>query len=312
MTARAPEFAAVAVALAALLAGCAPLPAAPRIPARLSVEVIGGFAEDELVPLAELAPVAVLVDSTASMARGEAGAADHARAARRAAARLVEGLSDERRVWLYAMGAETAGNRCRPPVLVGRAESEPQRRLLLDRLSRLRGWGESDLAASLDTLRAELEPAETAGARVVVFSDLSNECGGDLCAAAARLVEAGARLDVVVIGARPVPACLEGLEAPVPEAPLVARQRAPVHYRLELRDPSPVVVGCSDAGGTPVAAPVGPATVVVELDPPMRIDGHFVSGRDYLLQILDFPSLEPHTRRWRWQDAPLDTGEARR
>jgi hypothetical protein len=142
------------------------------------------------------------------------------------------------------------------------------------------------------------------GSRIVVFTDLGNECGGDVCAAATRLIEGGARLDVVAIGDARVPACLRepsGLAETLPPSEEADRT---VHFRIEVEDPEPMVAGCSDAGGLPVAVPPGPGTVVVELDPPLRVGAHFASGRRHVLQVLDFPSLDPPRRHWRW--LPVD------
>jgi len=107
-----------------------------------------------------------------------------------------------------------------------------------------------------------------------------------------------------------VPACLrepaglaENAPPPIPPAP-------PLHFRLEVSQPEPMVVGCSDVGGLPVAAPPGPVTVVVDLDPPLRVEGRFDPGARRLLQVLDFPLLDPPTRQWRWIELPPHTASA--
>jgi hypothetical protein len=108
---------------------------------------------------------------------------------------------------------------------------------------------------------------------------------------------------VVAIGDAQAPACLReptGLaETLVPPA----TADRPVHYRLEVTKPEPMVVGCSEVGGLPIAAPPGRGTIVVELDPPLRVEATFVPGRRHVLQVIDFPALEPATRHWRWLDA---------
>src|SRR6185503_19289237 len=76
----------------------------------------------------------------------------------------------------------------------------------------------------------------------------------------------------------------------------------PVHFRVEVAKPEPMVIGCSEVGGLPIAAPVGRGTVVVELDPPLRVEATFAPGRHQILQVLDFPALDPQTRHWRWVD----------
>jgi hypothetical protein len=83
-----------------------------------------------------------------------------------------------------------------------------------------------------------------------------------------------------------------------------------VHYRLEVAQPEPMVIGCSEVGGLPIAAPAGRGTVVVELDPPLRVEATFAPGRRHVLQVIDFPALDPATRHWRWLDAqPVATAD---
>ena len=64
-----------------------------------------------------------------------------------------------------------------------------------------------------------------------------------------------------------------------------------------------MVIGCSEVGGLPIAAPPGRGTIVVELDPPLRVEATFAAGRRHVLQVIDFPALDPATRHWRWLDA---------
>jgi len=294
-----------------LAVGCASPDPAPWQPARLTLEVLRGFDSDEIASPAAGGAVSVLVDSTRSMEGGSVAGTAHGVAARRAARRFVEALPSATPVWLYAMGAEP-GDACLPPPRIGRAARSEERGRLLDQLGRLRFGGEAGLADSLDRLRSDLESAgRAAGSRVVVFSDLAGDCGGDPCAAAERLARAGARLDVVVIGNAPVPACLHDAGAVAVDLPPLGREKPGARYCIEVTDPEPLVAGCSAAGGPPVAAPTGRGTVVVELDPPLRVDAYFAPGRDLMLQVLDFPALDPPTRQWRWREAPLELGGKR-
>ena len=298
---------AVLLALALGLAlACAKPDPTPWQPARLSVEVLRGFEADLVAPPARRAPVAVLVDATRSMDESGPGRSPHAVGAKRAARRFIEALPPGPPVWLYAMGAEP-GDQCLPPPRVGRAMRQGERPPLLDQLARLRTGGEAGLAGSLDRLRNDLSRAGVApGSRVVAFSDLRRDCGGDVCTAAARLVEAGVRLDVVVIGSAEVPECLREPAGLAQNAPPPVQEPVRTQYRIELKDPEPLVVGCSSVGGPPVAAPAGRGTVVVDLEPPLRVDAYFAPGRDHVLQVLDFPTLDPPTRHWRWKEAPLE------
>ena len=56
----------------------------------------------------------------------------------------------------------------------------------------------------------------------------------------------------------------------------------------------------------------GRGTVVVELDPPLRVEAYFAPGRRHVLQVVDFPALDPETRHWRWLDSPAGGERTRR
>ena len=288
----------------ALGLACAPAPVLPPSPALLEVEVLRGLSPQELQPTSADAPVAVLFDSTRSMARRTQAGASHSVAARRAVQRFLGQLETEP-VWLYAMGSGAGpADACQRVYRGARAETPTERPALLSEINGLAARGEASLTASLDGLRADLKAeGQVAGARVVVFSDLGDECGGDVCAAAEALVAAGARVDFVALGETPAPACLsepKGLVDLAPPPPA----RTDVHVRVEAQKPEPRVVGCSEAGGLPIEVPPGENAVVVALDPPLRLEANFSPGKRYVLQVLDFPSMDPPTRDWRWVRQP--------
>jgi len=287
---------------AAVLAACAAPPSSD--PARVTVELLRGFAPEETALGATNAPVVVLLDTTTSTRTMSPHETPLHEAAQRSAERFASGVAALRPLWLFTMGSGTA-DACQPPYRGARAENAAARGPLLDEIRAQQPRGEASLAKALDGVRGELWRSDVLlGSRVVVFTDLGSECGGDVCAAATRLVEGGARLDVVVVGDARVPACLRepsGLAESVPPSEEADRS---VHYRIELERPEPLIAGCSDVGGLPVAVPPGPGTVVVELDPPLRVGAHFAAGRRHVLQVLDFPSLDPPRRHWRW--LPVD------
>ena len=302
-------------ALRALVAGacalaCASDAAAPGDVARVSVEVLRGFSAEDVAARESTAPVVLLLDATRSMEQPTRHGASHWVAAQRAAGRFATELPSQRAAWIYALGANEATG-CQNVARGSRATNAAARGPVLEQISALRPMGEGGLASAIETVRDELWRSEALlGARVVVFSDFVPECGGDVCAAAAKLITGGARLDVVAIGEMQVPACLRdttGLAESLPPPPTADR---PVHFRIEVAQPEPMVVGCSDAGGLPVAAPVGRGTVVVELDPPLRVETYFAAGRRHVLQVLDFPTLDPQTRHWRWADTDGETAAA--
>jgi hypothetical protein len=298
---RARAISAVLAAAGALT--CASDPGPPGEFARVTVEVLRGFSREDVEPRETTAPVVLLLDATRSMLSPTRQGASHYVAAQRAATRFANDLPSQRAMWLYALGSADAPD-CQHLLRGSRAPTAAAREPIVEEIRSVQPQGEGGLAAALESVRDELWRADALmGARVVVFSDLVPACGGDVCAAAAKLLAGGARLDVVAIGDTQAPACLReptGLAESLTPPPTTDR---PVHYRLEVAKPEPMVIGCSEVGGLPIAAPAGRGTIVVELDPPLRVEATFAAGRRHVLQVIDFPALDPATRHWRWVDA---------
>lgn len=292
----------LALAASALSGLACATPPPAQAPAHISLELLRGLAPDD--GAAAGAPVAVIVDVTASMGEAASAGATLDVAARRGAARLVENLPSARPVWLYALGSGDAAE-CQPLYRVDRAVAGGSRAGLLEGLRALPTRGEGSLPAALDGVRAELErDGAPSGSRVVVFSDLGDECTDDrdLCGAASRLAAAGLRLHVVAIGPRTAPACLREPGALAePTLPAVGAP-GPVAFRVVSGGAEPAVVGCSESGGLPVAAPPGDIRVTVALDPPLEVEREVAAGGRHVLQVLDFPGLDPPVRKWRWMD----------
>ena len=175
--------------LALLLGGCAfgpwsvgnPAEPLPTGPARIRLELLGGFAS-EPTPLPS-GRVALVVDATASMARATPAGPSRVRGARAAAERFIASLDAERPLDLWITGnARNAG--CDDALSPHDGD-----RATLDRtVGRIRARGRGSLATALAAL-----PGPDAGGyeRVVGISALDDGCGGDLCAAAAGLVARG-------------------------------------------------------------------------------------------------------------------------
>jgi len=292
----------------AIFAAAAALACANEAPpstelARVSVEVLRGFSPEDVAPRENTAPVVLLLDATRSMLAPTPEGLTYYAAAQHAATRFANDLPSQRAMWLYALGSSDSPD-CQPVFRGSRAPTAAARGPLVEEIASVRPQGEGGLAKALDTVREELWRADALmGARVVVFSDLVPGCGGDICAAATKLLAGGARLDVVAIGEAQAPACLREPTGLSESLPPPATGDRPVHYRLEVAKPEPMVVGCSEAGGLPIAAPAGRGAVVVELDPPLRVEAYFAPGHRHVLQVLDFPALDPQTRHWRWVDS---------
>ncbi len=302
-----------ALAAAALLAcaGKAGAPLAipgllPAAPASIQVELLQGFA----TPQGDAPPerVEILVDVSQSM-QADAGAGVPAyQAALAAASRLIESLPKATAVGVSAVGAR-AGE-CRSSRAVGSSRAGKPRRSLLEKLGELEPKGEGSLAGSLDILAAGLG-SEKGAWHVAVFSDLDQQCGGDLCQAVDALVSAGARLELVAIGEAPVPDCVRSFA--FRDAPAPARRPGPPRFRVEATPSGggkPVTVLRGRADGAPLELPAGTGTLVLDLDPPARIGPLLFSPAALTrVRVIDFPQLGHRVREWRWDTVPLEVAQ---
>ncbi len=272
----------------ALVLGCALLGAEREPPAQIAVEFLGGFSGPP--PLAD-PQVELLLDISKSQQTASKHGLAHFEAVRLAALRLVDALPETASIELSVLGARSGECRTSLPL----ADSQPgrSREELREWIRSLEPAGEGSLAAALEALAASGRAR-----RVVAFSDLGTECGGDLCAAASALVESGARLDLVIVGEAEPPACLADFEYSVEAAPPAAA--APV-FRVEMPgEGAPVRIAEGFADGTPVAVGARAGLLVLDLDPPVRIGPiHFTPATLTRVQVLDFPYLDEPAREWR-------------
>jgi hypothetical protein len=288
--------------------GCAsPPPASTALPelspeARLSVELIQGFSGRPVSPPAGPERVEVLIDVTSSMeAATQPGPGRHL-AARRAAVRLVAALPRDSFVGLHALGV-AGGDECNPAFRTGHSGPGEAREDLVGRIEELRPAGEASLAQAVGGLRFYLTAMETlARSRVVILSDLGEECGGDLCEELTRMVAGGARVELVVFGETRLPSCIEDFE--VAGAWRADAEAPAMHFRAEAAAadgvPLDTVVGL--VGGEPVAIPAGPVRVLIGLDPSAAFGPvDLAPGTTTRLRILDFPALDPPVREWIWE-----------
>jgi len=307
-----------AVWLAACLLGLACLPTgltelAPQLaslatapPGQVSVELLRGFDSPLASPAAPPDErVELLLDVSTSMSAQSGAGVTRAEAARRAAARLVKALPASASLGLSALGGR-AGE-CRSSEALARSAAGAARDALLDAIAGLAPEGEGSLATSLDLIGEGLG-AEPGPLRVVAFTDLGGECGGDLCRAASMLVRGGARLDLVVFGDAPSPACLESLA--LDAGPAGGGEAAPAPgFRVEARSGSfgHALLARGLADGTPVDVPAGTAHLVLELDPAVEVGPVFLSsGARTRVRVLEFPNLGRGVREWRWEVSVID------
>jgi hypothetical protein len=276
---------------------------------QLTVEVWSGFSQRPAASGGEAERVQVVLDLTASMRAASPGGPPRYAAARSAALRLATALDRETALGVRALGITEGEDDCADAITLESGSRTADLSSLAPQLARLQPTSESSLADALQQLAEELGGARQ-GTRVVVFSDLGSECGGDLCAAADSLVGGGARLDLVLLADVSVPLCLESLSpAGAPRAAELDRLPSAAPFRVHTHE-----VGSSAGGeliargrsdGSPTNVPPGRATVVLEMSPPAVI-GPLVleQGTHTRVRVLDFPTLEPPTREWSWDVEP--------
>jgi len=311
-----------ALAGAGMLLACAlpeALESAPPPPveaAAVRVELLGGLAATPRWQAPELVPVEILLDATTSMGTRLAGLrATRYDSAVQLAARYLAALPEPTPVSLRVLGL-TSGTACGTAVPIVGGSGAPAVVSLERGLPTLPpSRGESSLAATLEDARRSLSRSDSrAGGRVVVLSDFEPDCGGDLCAAARGLVEAGIELEVVALGETPAPACLAQLasDALPPALARVSRPDKP-GFRVE-RPPRPqagfgsTLIGIGRVGGQSVTVPAGRVVVTVELEPPVTVGPlDLVPGQEATIRVLDFPSLELPVREvWVEEGARTD------
>lgn len=284
------------------------LPPAP--PAEISIEILGGFALRPPLPSPEPERVELLVDLTTSLRAGPVGG-EHFRAARSAAARFVGRLPAQTELGVQALGLTPGG--CESAIRLGRGRRQLTRAEFGRRLETLQPAGEGSLAVALAELRGGLSASgDSARSRVVVFSDLGSECGGDLCEVAEMLLDSGIRLDFVVLGDAAAPACFDSLTPAESPQDAALLQDAPV-FRIVAYDPGPerepFLLAEGRADGTRRRVPAGPVTVLVGFDPPSRIGPMVLSPGTWThIRVVEFPALDPPVREWVWSTFPLAPG----
>ncbi len=278
------------LALAGLAACAATKPSAAPEPARVAVEILRGSPP----AAADAARLALVIDASVSMRASASAGVSRLAAAQTRAKEVIESLPLGGRVSVQVAGGSESAACGAPqqaiapsPDLVAAAEA----------VGRLAPGGEGSIAEALQaTLRGLAAEGALDGARVVVFGDLEDPCGGDLCAAVGAVVAAGASLDLVVLGDRPTPACVSaaGSGPDLPPGPGVAV--APVRFEVS---PATGVAVAGVSGANPTSVPAGPARIQVALVPPLEIGPITLApGSLVRIRVLDFPASSPPVRDW--------------
>ncbi|MBW2269030.1 MAG: hypothetical protein JRH16_10655 [Deltaproteobacteria bacterium] len=307
----------------ALLLGCAvpdgflrstaPEPAEsvpePLLPAEVSVEVWSGFTQRPgAAGSGTPEHVEIVLDLTTSMQASPPGRPARFMGAREAASRLLAALPPDTPVGVRALGL-SAGANCSDTTHVAQGTPGALGHNLRNHLRALRPRSEGSLAGALQTV-FERPSGPLDRTRVVVFSDLGAECGGDLCAAGSALAAAGARLEFVLLADAAVPECFASFAPETP--PRIANARpAPVspNFRIESHDihsssRGPVIARGRTDGDRVRLAP-SHVLIVVEMNPPALVGPIALEPNSHTrVRILDFPTLDPPVREWGWTTEP--------
>lgn len=274
---------------AVILGACAgSQPAAAPEPAHVAVEVLSG------APVAPPPPpaAAIVIDASASMGAPAASGISRLAAAQTRAREVVASLSPASNVMIDVVGG-AGSDACAapvrlPPLAAGVGATSAA-------LAKLSPGGDAAFAAALRSAAQSLA-AKADGGRIVAFTDLEDDCGGDLCAAISEVVAAGASLDLVVLADRPTPSCVVKASASVPATLGVAQPASPV--RFEIVPVAGSAIGAA-SGGPPVRVAAGPVRIVIALTPPLEIGPVTLTpGALVRVRVLDFPAAVPPIREW--------------
>jgi len=251
------------------------------------------------------ARVEVVLDVTPSMAAAARGKSSNLDAARAGAAQLLRALPPDVPATLVAFGV--SGPACQaPPLVLGPESGRPA--VLALRAEEMSPVAEASLASTLDSVAIALAEQEVAErTRVVVFADFASQCGGDPCAAGAKLLATGATLDLVVLGEAQVPACLRSPVLPggLPASVSHRTDANPVSFRLMAAPAGPARAPADGvAGERAMRVDPGPAMVELALTPPLEVPVVLSPGALLRLRVIDFPEASPPLRDWAVETAP--------
>jgi len=280
----------LALSVAGLAACAGPKPLPPPAPALVAVEILRGAVQAP--PSVER--VAIVIDASASMRKQAVAGASRLAAAKARASEVLETLPPGARVSIDAVGGANEGA-CAAPVQMASPSTDIA--AAAEALRQLAPAGEGSLAEALQTVTRSLTKEGAAeGARVLALSDLEDGCGVDLCAAVSAVVASGASLDLVLLGERPTPECVESA-GPGPGV-LLGLAALPPPTRFEvLPAAGGSVAGVS--GASPVRAPAGAARIEIALEPPLEIGSiTLTAGALVRVRVLDFPAASPPVREW--------------
>lgn len=277
--------------------------------AQLAVEILPGFTQPPEAPRPRAERVEILLDLTTSMSEATAGGPARFEGARDAALRLMEALPEEAAVGVRALGVASGAPCVESTELARAGEPAGSRSRLVAYLRSVQPVSEGSLGTALEALHRELAD-EAARSRVVLFTDLGAECGGDLCRAGSALVAEGAQLEVVLLSDAVLPECFTRFApADPPRVAAHGTQPPTASYLVEAHIPGSDLPGKllarGSADGSLVRVPAVAATVTLEMDPPSIIGPMLLEpGALTRVRVLDFPTLDPQVREWRWDVEP--------
>jgi hypothetical protein len=270
-------------------------------PATISVEVLGApkSAAATSAPVPE--DLVVLLDVTRSMRVPESSGVQRNDLARRAAADFLRALPEDQPVEVSALGTRGENAGCTAPVPLSGASS---REALISRVEQAgagRETSEASLAFAIDGARRRLVARAGTARRLVVFSDLADDCGGEWCEAVTRAASEGISVELVELGPVLSASCLREMRLPDFEH-AGSSPEPPAYPVFQVRRATPEgaserVLSNGRAGSQNASVPPGRAVVSIELEPPEWIGPlELRPGSHTRIRVLDFVGSNPPWR----------------
>ncbi|NNL86473.1 MAG: hypothetical protein HKP27_12510, partial [Myxococcales bacterium] len=175
-----------------------------------------------------------------------------------------------------------------------------------------RETSEASLALAIDGARRRLVARAGMARRLVVFSDLADDCGGEWCEAVTRAASDGIAVELVELGPARSASCLRAMRLPDFEH-AGAPPEPPAHPVFQVRRATPQgaseqVLSNGRAGAQSVSVPPGRAVVAIELEPQEWIGPlELRPGTHTRIRVLDFVGSNPP-----WREVFVQPGGAAR
>ncbi len=285
----------------------------PGPPATLSVEILGAPGATANNSRAN-GQVFVLLDLTQSMRVPDVAGVSRDTLARRAAADFLRALPANQPTEVATMGTRGEYGGCTAPESLRGAANRSELASQVESAGTEGEASEGSLTLAIDDARRRLAADRESAAgspRLVVFSDLASDCGGNWCEAVTRAAGDGIAVEIVELGPARSESCVAALR--VPDAEPVRREspdpdRHPVfQVRRANPDGRPGEILVNGRAGTAdVTVPAGRIVVAIELEPAEWVGPlELRAGSRTRIRVLDFVRSNPP-----WREIFIEPGAA--